>query len=94
MPKKPKTPNADELADLALAGENVLPHFKKGKMVRVVSRVNLDLSTSMLRSLDSAASEINVTRQSLMKMLLKLGLDQWETLGQKLGQGSRPRKSA
>jgi metal-responsive CopG/Arc/MetJ family transcriptional regulator len=45
-------------------------------MMQPIQRVNVDFTGSMLRELDEAASELNVSRQAVIKVLVRQGLDQ------------------
>jgi len=80
MPKaleSPKPLTADEIADLADRGEDVSRFFTgKGKMMLPIQRVNVDFALPMLQELDSAARELNVSRQAVIKTLLRQALDQ------------------
>jgi metal-responsive CopG/Arc/MetJ family transcriptional regulator len=38
--------------------------------------VNIDFTASMLEELESAAKELNVSRQAVIKTLIRKGLDQ------------------
>ena len=41
-----------------------------------VQRVNVDFTMTMLKELDQAARELNVSRQAIIKSLLRQSLDQ------------------
>ena len=45
-------------------------------MVQPVRRVNLDVTASMLEELDKAAPELNVSRQAVIKTMVRQALDQ------------------
>jgi metal-responsive CopG/Arc/MetJ family transcriptional regulator len=45
-------------------------------MVHPVQRVNVDLTASMLDELDKAAQNLNVSRQAVIKTLVRQALDQ------------------
>ena len=45
-------------------------------VVRPVRRVNVDLTQGMLRELDERAARLNVSRQAVIKTLLRHALDQ------------------
>jgi metal-responsive CopG/Arc/MetJ family transcriptional regulator len=45
-------------------------------MMQPIQRVNVDLTAGMLGELDQAASELNVSRQAVIKTLLRQALDQ------------------
>lgn len=73
MSKKAKKLTADEIADLADQGKDILKHFSNsGKMNQ---RVNVDFSLSMLKELDQFAAELNISRQAVIKVYLREALD-------------------
>jgi hypothetical protein len=80
MPKTldpPKTLTADEIAELADSGEDISRFFTgKGKMMLPIQRVNVDFALPMLQELDQAAMELNISRQAVIKTLLRHALDQ------------------
>ena len=80
MPKtleSPKPPTADEIAELADKGENISRFFTgKGKMMPPIQRVNVDFALPMLQELDERATHLNISRQAVIKTLLRLALDQ------------------
>ena len=80
MPKtleSAKPPTADEIADLADRGEDISRFFTgKGKMMPPIQRVNVDFALPMLQELDEAARNLNISRQAVIKTLLRQALDQ------------------
>jgi hypothetical protein len=78
MPNKSKpSPSAEEIAEMATRGEDVSQFFSNQfTVVRPVRRVNVDLTEGMLRELDERAARLNVSRQSVIKTLLRQALDQ------------------
>jgi hypothetical protein len=80
MPKtleSPKPSTADEIAELADKGESVSRYFTgKGKMMLPIQRVNVDFALPMLEELDEAARQLNISRQAVIKTLLRQALDQ------------------
>lgn len=80
MPKTldpPKTMTADEIAELADKGEDISRFFTNtGKMMPPIQRVNVDFALPMLKELDQAAMELNISRQAVIKTLLRMALDQ------------------
>jgi hypothetical protein len=75
--ESPKPPSADEIADLADSGENVSRFFtNNGKMMPPIQRVNVDFALPMLQELDEAARQLNISRQAVIKTLLRQALDQ------------------
>lgn len=78
MPSKSKPlPSADEIAGMATRGEDVSKFFTNTfTVVRPVRRVNVDLTQGMLRELDERAARLNISRQAVIKTLLRQSLDQ------------------
>jgi hypothetical protein len=80
MPKtleSPKPPTADRIAELADSGEDISRFFTgKGKMMPAIQRVNVDFAQPMLQELDEAARQLNISRQAIIKTLLRQALDQ------------------
>lgn len=80
MPKaleSPKPPTADEIADMADRGEDISRFFTNtGKMMPPIQRVNVDFALPMLEELDEAARQLNISRQAVIKTLLRQALDQ------------------
>jgi uncharacterized DUF497 family protein len=76
--RKPSKPiSAEAIARLADQGKDISGFFKgQGRMVQPIQRVNVDLTATMLKELDSAAEELNVSRQAVIKTLVRQGLDQ------------------
>ncbi len=72
-----KPVSADSIARLADQGADVSRFFTNaGKMMPAIQRVNVDFAAPMLSELDSAAQELNVSRQAVIKTLLRQALDQ------------------
>ncbi len=78
MPKtSKKTPNADEVAEMASRGEDISADFtNKFTVVRPVRRVNVDLTQGMIRDLDERAARLNISRQAVIKTLLARALNE------------------
>jgi hypothetical protein len=80
MPKatkvsKPHT--ADEIAAMADRGNSIARFFtNNGKKMQPIQRVNVDFTVPMLKELDAAANELNISRQAVIKSLLRHALDQ------------------
>jgi hypothetical protein len=75
--KNPKPVPADRIAQMADQGQDVSHFFKgQGRMVRPIQRVNLDLASGMLEELDAAARELSISRQAVIKTLVRQALDQ------------------
>ncbi len=72
-----KAPSAESIARKADRGEDISRFFtNQGKMMKPIQRVNVDFSGDMLMELDEAASELNVSRQAVIKTFLRHALDQ------------------
>ncbi len=81
--RKPVT--AEVIARLADEGRDVSRFFTNtGRMMGPIQRVNVDLASGMLEELDKAAKELNISRQAVIKTLIRQALDQ-----QYLARGSR-----
>ena len=69
--------SADAIARLADHGRDVSRFFEgHGRMVQPIQRVNVDVTASMLEELDKAAQDLNVSRQAVIKTLVRQALDQ------------------
>jgi hypothetical protein len=72
-----KTASAEKIARLAERGEDVSRFFSNAvSMMGPIQRVNVDFASPMLQELDAAAKELNISRQALIKTLLRQALDQ------------------
>jgi hypothetical protein len=72
-----KPVSADAIARLADQGKDVSHFFKgQGRMVQPIQRANVDVTATMLEELDKAALELNVSRQAVIKTLVRQALDQ------------------
>jgi hypothetical protein len=79
MKKTPSknTVTAERIAKMAEKGENVSRFFTNtGRMMTPIQRVNVDFTGSMLEELDREAMELNVSRQAVIKTLLRRALDE------------------
>ncbi|MGD0801014.1 MAG: ribbon-helix-helix protein, CopG family [Terracidiphilus sp.] len=69
--------NADEIAEMADSGEDISRFFtNSGKMMPPIQRVNVDFALPMLHELDEEARQLNISRQAVIKTLLRHALDQ------------------
>ncbi|HEX3684146.1 MAG TPA: ribbon-helix-helix protein, CopG family [Bryobacteraceae bacterium] len=74
--KSAKPISADSIARLADQGKNISGFFRgQGRMVQPIQRVNVDLTATMLEELDRAAEDLNVSRQAVIKTLVRQALD-------------------
>ena len=75
--KRRRRVSADSIARLADKGQDVSRFFtNRGKMMPPIQRVNVDFSAPMLEELDRAAKEMNISRQAVIKTLIRHALDQ------------------
>ena len=93
--KADKPVSADAIAKMADGGKDISGFFTgTGRMVqaganpmsavRGIQRVNVDVTAGMLEELDKAAQDLNVSRQAVIKTLVRQALDQHY-----LAQGAR-----
>ena len=72
-----KPVSAEAIARHADQGKDVSRFFtNNGLMVGPIQRVNVDLTAGMLEELDRAAQELNISRQAVIKTLIRQALDQ------------------
>jgi hypothetical protein len=77
MKKKSDIPTAEEIAERADRGEDISEYFtNSGRMKKPVQRVNVDFTTEMIQELDAVASDLNISRQAVIKSYLRQALDQ------------------
>ena len=76
--RKPRKPvPAETIARLAEQRKDVSRFFTNtGQMMGPIQRVNVDLASGMLEELDRAAKELNISRQAVIKTLIRQALDQ------------------
>lgn len=75
--KSAKPVSAEGIARLAAQGKDISGFFRRrGRMVQPIQRVNVDLTAGMLEELDQAAHDLNVSRQAVIKTLVRQALDQ------------------
>jgi Ribbon-helix-helix protein, copG family len=71
-----KPVSADAIARRADLGKDVSRFFTNtGRMMGPIQRVNVDLAAGMLEELDRAAKELNISRQAVIKTLIRQALD-------------------
>jgi ribbon-helix-helix CopG family protein len=74
---KRKPVSAEAIARMADKGEDVSRFFtNSGEMRKPIQRVNVDFTASMLEELERAARALNISRQAVIKTLIRQGLDQ------------------
>ena len=75
-PLKKKPASAETIARMADNGKDVSRFFtNSGEMRKPIQRVNVDFTASMLEELESAARDLNISRQAVIKTLIRQGLD-------------------
>jgi hypothetical protein len=75
--RRRKPISAEAIARLAEEGQDVSRFFTNaGRMMGPIQRVNVDLALGMLEELDTAAKELNISRQAVIKTLIRQALDQ------------------
>jgi hypothetical protein len=74
--KKPVT--ADAIARMADKGQDISRFFTNDfkMMPPLVQRVNVDFAAPMLAELDREAKELNISRQAVIKTLVRRALDE------------------
>jgi len=84
---------AEVIARLADQGRDVSRFFTNtGRMMMPgpIRRVNVDLASGMLEELDRAAKELNISRQAVIKTLIRQALDQqYQVRGMQPAAGGR-----
>jgi hypothetical protein len=74
--KKRKPISAAQIARIADRGEDISRFFtNRLRMHYPIQRVNVDFTGPMLAELDNTAEELNVSRQAVIKTLVREGLD-------------------
>jgi hypothetical protein len=80
MNRRKKPVAAETIARMADLGKDVSRFFtNSGHMRKPIQRVNVDFTAGMLEELEVAAKELNVSRQAVIKTLVRQGLDQRQT---------------
>lgn len=75
--KQKRAVSAENIARLADRGKDVSRFFTNaGQMMGPIQRVNVDFASPMLDELDKAAKELNISRQAVIKTLIRQALDQ------------------
>jgi hypothetical protein len=75
--KTQKPISGEAIAKLAEQGKEISSHFtNKGKMMAPIQRVNVDFTQGMLNELDATAEALNISRQAVIKTLIRQSLDQ------------------
>ena len=78
MPKTSTKPvSADKIAEMADRGQDISSHItSRFTVVRLaVQRVDVDFTAPMLQELDREAESLNISRQAVIKTMLREALD-------------------
>ncbi|MCI0748929.1 MAG: hypothetical protein L0Y32_00090 [Nevskiales bacterium] len=68
---------AETIARRADRGEDVSRFFtNRGRMMAPIQRVNVDFTAPMVAELDEVSRKLNISRQAVIKTLVRQGLDQ------------------
>jgi len=71
-----KPESAESIAKMAERGKDISSHFtNRGKMMPPIQRVNVDFTADMLKEIDQTAEKMNISRQAVIKTLVRLGLN-------------------
>ncbi len=88
--KTPKRTAAEAIARLADEGKDVSQFFtNSGRMMEPIQCVNVDFTAAMLKELDGAAKELNISGQAVIRTLIRQSLDRHyfaKSRGRKLAQ--------
>ena len=73
----PKPVDAEAIAEMADRGQDVSAHFSNNfTVVRpAVQRINVDFTAPMLKELDREAETLNISRQAVIKSMVREALD-------------------
>jgi hypothetical protein len=76
--RKTRNPlSAEAIARRADQGKDVSRFFTNaGRRMEPIQRVNVDFTSAMLEELENAARELNISRQAVIKTLIRQALDQ------------------
>lgn len=94
MPKTSTKPvDAEKLAEMANQGHNISAHFTNQFTVvtPAVQRVNVDFTAPMLKELDREAVVLNISRQAVIKTMIREALDR-RYLAQQVRQTPKTQK--
>jgi len=73
--KRKKPISAEAIARMADRGQDIRRFFTGGRMMPPIQRVNVDFTGEMLAELDAEAAHLNISRQAVIKTLVREGLD-------------------
>ena len=90
--RKQKKVPIEKIEALALQGKDVSKYFTGGQMMpplKEIQRVNVDFTAQMLQKLDKLATDLNISRQAVIKSLLMFALNQQNEFSQKRALSER-----
>ena len=68
--------DAEAIAIRAEQGENVSSYFtNKGRKMPAIRKIDVDFTVPVLNELDEVAAELNISRQAMIKTLVREALD-------------------
>ena len=74
--RKKRPISAEAIARMADQGKDISRFFmNQGRMIYPIQRVNVDFTAEMLAELDREAAGLNISRQAVIKTLVREGLD-------------------
>jgi hypothetical protein len=73
--KKKKSISAEAIARMADQGKDISRFFTGHMIMAPVQVVNVDFTAQMLGALDYEAARLNISRQAVIKTLVREGLD-------------------
>jgi Ribbon-helix-helix protein, copG family len=73
--KKKKPISAEQIARMADRGEDISRFFTGHMIMASVQVVNVDFTAETLEQLDYEAAKLNISRQAVIRTLIREGLD-------------------
>ena len=85
---------AETIARRAERGEGVSEYFtNSGRMMPGIRQINVDLTEPVVSELDEVATELNISRQAVIKTLVREALDRHYLARKARSDGSRNRQN-
>jgi hypothetical protein len=85
--KSKKKVSIEKIEEMAVKKKDVNTYFTRGQKMpplKDIQRVNVDFTQQMLGELDVLASELNISRQAVIKSLLMQAIDNHKLATKKL----------
>jgi Ribbon-helix-helix protein, copG family len=90
-PRRKKPASAETIARMADRGKDIFRFFSNsGEMRKPIQRVNVDFTAAMLEELEAVARDLNVSRQAVIKTMLRQALDQRQKSRSTRARAKRP----